>query len=90
MLFNAYIAEYKGANRFNHETRRPRKLLLHKQELRKLFGKIKLKGYSLITLSAYFNHKNKVKVKIGLGRGKKLHDKRQAEKDKEWRKQRID
>ena len=57
-LYNCHIAEYEKANRFNHATRRPRKLLLHKRELQKIFGKIKLKGYTLMALSMYFNKKN--------------------------------
>lgn len=84
-LYNCHIAEYSKANRFNHDTKRPRKLLLRKQEIKKIIGKIKLKGYTLIALSMYFNNKNKVKVELGLGKGKKLHDKRQSLKDKDWK-----
>jgi len=84
MLFNCYIAEYEKANRFNHESRRPRKLLLHKREIRKIIGKIKLKGYTLIALSLYFNKKNIAKIELGLGKGKKLHDKRETLKQKDW------
>lgn len=83
-LFNAYIPEYTKANRFNHETRRPRKLLLHKREINKLMGKIKLKGYTLVPLSIYFNKKNIAKVELGLAKGKKQHDKRAAIKEREW------
>ncbi len=83
-LYNCHIAEYEQANRFNHSTRRPRKLLLHKRELKKIIGKIKLKGYTLIALSMYFNKKNLVKIELGLSRGKKQHDKRQSIKDKDW------
>jgi len=83
-LFNCHIAEYEQANRFNHQTKRPRKLLLRKKELQKIIGKIKLKGYTLIALSMYFNKKNLVKIELGLSKGKKQHDKRQALKDKDW------
>lgn len=83
-LYNSYIAEYKGANQFNHDPTRPRKLLLHKQQIRKLFGKLKIKGYTITPISLYFNDKNKVKIEIGIGKGKKLFDKRQTEKERDW------
>lgn len=84
-LYNCHIAEYEKANRFNHMTRRPRKLLLHKRELKKIFGKIKLKGYTLVALSMYFNKKNMIKVELGLAKGKKQHDKRQTIKENDWK-----
>ncbi|MDG1436648.1 MAG: SsrA-binding protein SmpB [Rickettsiaceae bacterium] len=84
-LYNCHIAEYEKANRFNHMTRRPRKLLLHKRELQKIFGKIKLKGCTLVALSMYFNKKNMIKVELGLAKGKKQHDKRQTIKEKDWK-----
>ena len=80
-LRQAYIPEYTFGNRFNHEPKRPRKLLLHAQEIHKLHGKIKEKGFSAVPLSMYFRGA-KVKVEFGLGKGKKLHDKRQSEKEK--------
>ncbi len=84
-IFNMFIAEYDKVSKFSTQTtRRPRKLLLHKSQSRKLIGKIKMKGYTLIALSIYFNHKNLVKVEIGLAKGKKLHDKRGDLKDKDW------
>jgi len=83
-LYNCHIAEYEQAGRFNHSTKRTRKLLLKKKELQKIIGKIKLKGYTLIALSMYFNKKNLVKIELGLSKGKKQHDKRQAIKDKDW------
>lgn len=88
-LRGAYIAEYKGANQFNHEPKRPRKLLLHKREVQKLFGKLKVKGYTLVPLCLYFNEKNLVKVEIGLAKGKKQHDKREALKEKDWQRQKA-
>lgn len=84
-LLNANINEYPGANRFNHEPRRPKKLLLHKKEINKLIGKVQTKGLSLVPLSLYFNEKNKVKVKLALVKGKKLHDKRASIKEKDER-----
>jgi SsrA-binding protein len=83
-LFNANISEYSGANRFNHEPKRPRKLLLHKKQINKLIGQVKLKGYTLIPLSIYFNEKNLAKLDLGLAKGKKNYDKRETEKEREW------
>jgi SsrA-binding protein len=84
LLLQAYIAEYKGANQFNHIPKRPRKLLLHKNEIKKLFGKLKVKGYTLVPLSIYLNEKNIVKLEIGLAKGKKQYDKRASEKERDW------
>lgn len=84
-LYNCHIAEYEKANRFNHSTRRPRKLLLHKKEINKIIGKIKIKGYTLVALSMYFNKKNKIKIELGIAKGKKLHDKRESIKEKDWK-----
>jgi len=86
-LYNCHIAEYEQANRFNHSTRRPKKLLLHRGEIKKILGKIKLKGYTLVALSMYFTPKNLVKVELGLSRGKKQHDKRHAIKEKDWQRE---
>jgi SsrA-binding protein len=86
-LLNAYIPEYHGGNRFNHETRRARKLLLHKREIAKLLGTLKRGGVSLVPLKVYFNERGRAKVSLGLGRGKKAHDKRDAEKTREWQRQ---
>lgn len=83
-LYNCHIAEYEQANQFNHATKRPRKLLLKGKEIQKIIGKIKLKGYTLIALSMYFNKKNIIKIELGLSKGKKQHDKRQSIKDKDW------
>lgn len=83
-LYNSYIAEYEKANRFNHISRRPRKLLMHTKEIRKIIGKIRIKGYSLIATQLYFNAKNIVKVELALAKGKKLHDKRETIKNKDW------
>ena len=87
-LFNAYIPEYLQANRFNHETRRPRRLLLHKRQISKLLGATQREGFSVIPLKVYFNEKGRAKVELGLGRGKKLHDKRETEKKRTWDRER--
>lgn len=76
-LYHAHIAPYGPANQFNHEPTRKRKLLLHRQEIDRLVGKIQEKGLTLIPLSLYFS-KGRVKVQLGLGRGKKAHDKRET------------
>ena len=83
-LLNAYIAEYGQANRFNHETKRPRKLLLHKKQISKLIGRLKVKGVTLIPLSLYFNQRGLAKVKIAVGTGKKLYEKRDSIKKRDW------
>lgn len=83
-LINSYIAEYKGASLFQHEPRRKRKLLLHLTELRKMQLAIERKGMTLVPLEMYFNPKGIAKLKIGLAEGKKLHDKRDAEKKRDW------
>lgn len=84
-LHGLHIAEYNWANQFNHHPTRPRKLLLHKKEIAKLFGKLKVKGYTLVPLSLYFNKKNMIKVELGLAKGKKAHDKREATKERDWK-----
>lgn len=81
-LLNLHITPYQKIDRFTPEPDRTRKLLLHKAEIEKLFGKMKEKGYSLIPLRLYFKD-DKVKVELGLARGKKLYDKRESIKKKE-------
>jgi SsrA-binding protein len=83
-LFNAYIPEYLQANRFNHETKRPRRLLLHKRQIDKLIGATQREGFTVVPLRIYFNERGRAKVELGLGRGKKLHDKRETEKERTW------
>ena len=83
-LFNAYIPEYKAANRFNHETRRPRKLLLHRRQVDRLSGLVQREGATLVPLSVYFNERGIAKVQLGLAHGKRKVDKRAAEKAREW------
>lgn len=86
-LINCYIPEYAGANRFNHEPRRQRKLLLHRKEIGKLVGSLKRGGVTLVPLAIYFNERGRAKVKIALARGKKLHDKRASEKERDWQRE---
>src|SRR5215207_302392 len=88
-LFNAYIPEYLQANRFNHETRRPRRLLLHKRQIDKLIGATQREGFTVIPLKIYFNERGRAKVELGLGRGKKLHDKRETEKERSWNREKA-
>jgi SsrA-binding protein len=76
-LLNAHISPYPAANQFNHEPTRNRKLLLHKQEIRRLTGKVMERGLTLIPLKLYFKN-GRAKVELGLARGKKLYDKRET------------
>ncbi len=87
-LYNAYIPEYLEANRFNHETRRPRKLLLNKREIARLTSGVNREGMTIVPLKIYFNDRGRAKVEIALARGKKLHDKRQTEKERTWGRER--
>lgn len=81
-LLNTYIGEYFEGNRFNHEERRTRKLLLHKKEINKLKEGSEQDGYSIIPLKIYLKN-NKAKILIGLAKGKKLYDKRESIKEKD-------
>ena len=84
-LVNAYIPEYQLAGQYyQHETKRPRKLLVHKREMNRLMGAIKREGVTIIPLWIYFNERGVAKVELGVGRGKKKGDKRAAEKDRDW------
>jgi len=83
-LINCYIPEYTMSNRFNHEPRRPRKLLVHKREARKLAAAVQREGMTLIPLRLYFTPKGIAKLELGIARGKKLHDKRETEKKRDW------
>ena len=83
-LVNANIPEYAQANRFNHEPKRDRKLLLHKKQIDKLSGAIEREGMTLIPLKMYFNERGMIKLQLGLAKGKKLHDKRDTEKKRDW------
>jgi len=83
-LYNSNIPEYLQANRFNHEPKRRRKLLLHAKEIVKLAKGVEREGMTIVPLRIYFNDKGRAKVAIALGRGKKLHDKRDSEKARDW------
>jgi SsrA-binding protein len=83
-LVNAYIPEYTQASRFNHEPKRVRKLLVHKHQAHKLSVAIQREGMTLIPLKMYFNEKGRAKVLLGVAKGKKTHDKRETEKQRDW------
>jgi SsrA-binding protein len=84
-LINANIPEYLGANRFNHEPKRRRKLLLKKREIIKLIHGVEREGRTIVPLRLYFNDRGIAKITIALAKGKKNHDKREATKDREWK-----
>ncbi|MEE8632922.1 MAG: SsrA-binding protein SmpB [Methyloceanibacter sp.] len=86
-LINAHIAEYRGAARDGHAPTRPRKLLLHAREMGRLLGAIQREGMTLVPLRLYFNARGIAKIQLGLGKGKKLHDKRLTEKKRDWERQ---
>jgi len=89
-LVNAYIPEYQGAGRFfQHEPRRKRKLLLHKKEMHKLAIGIERQGMTIVPLELYFNARGIAKLKIALAQGKKLHDKRETEKKRDWNREKA-
>ena len=83
-LVNANIPEYSAAKHFSHQPRRPRKLLVHRKEMNKLLGAIKREGVTIVPLSIYFNERGRAKVELGVAHGKKKADKRQADKDRSW------
>ncbi|MDX3973084.1 SsrA-binding protein SmpB [Shinella sp.] len=86
-LINSYLPEYLQANRFNHETRRRRKLLLSKREINRLRIAINREGMTLVPLKVYFNDVGRAKLELALAKGKKLHDKRETEKERDWNRQ---
>ena len=86
MMINSHIEEYIFGNRFNHEPKRTRKLLLHKKEIQRLIGKTSERGFSIIPLKAYFR-RGKLKVEIALCRGKKAFDKKETLKERDLKKQ---
>jgi SsrA-binding protein len=83
-LVNANIPEYLQASRFNHAPKRPRKLLLHRRQIDKLAVAVEREGMTIVPLKMFFNEKGRAKIEIALGRGKKLHDKRETEKKRSW------
>jgi SsrA-binding protein len=86
-LINSYLPEYLQANRFNHEPRRRRKLLLSSREINRLRVGINREGMTLIPLKIYFNERGRAKMELAIAKGKKLHDKRQSEKERDWNRQ---
>ena len=84
VLINADIPPYKQANRFNHEPRRHRKLLLHRKQIDKLIGAVQREGRTIIPVRLYLNEKGKAKLEIALAKGKKIHDKREAVAERDW------
>ena len=84
-LINSHIPEYSHGNRMNHEPRRARKLLLKGREIAKLQGAITRQGLTLVPLSIYFNSNGRAKVELALARGKKVHDKRETIKERDWK-----
>jgi SsrA-binding protein len=84
ILYNANIPEYLQGNRFNHEPKRPRKLLLNQREIARFAKGVEREGMTIVPLRIYFNDKGRAKIALALGRGKKLHDKRESEKARDW------
>ena len=86
-LINATIPEYLQGNRFNHEPKRPRKLLLHAKEIAKITQGVEREGMTIVPLRIYFNEQGRAKIAIALGKGKKLHDKRETDKQRDWQRE---
>lgn len=86
VLFNFQIQPYKQGNQFNHDPKRPKRLLLHRREIKKLEAKVVIKGLTIVPLSVYFNSRGLAKVELALAKGKTHHDKRQDERKKEDKK----
>ena len=83
-LINSYVPEYLQGNRFNHEPRRRRKLLLNKKEMARLSQAVEREGMTMVPLKIYFNERGRAKLLLAVARGKKLHDKRETEKQRDW------
>ena len=88
-LINATIPEYLQGNRFNHEPKRPRKLLLHRKQINKLMGAVDREGMTLIPLKLYFNERGRAKLQLAVAKGKKLHDKRESDKKRDWNREKA-
>lgn len=86
-LLNCHIPSYRQAGRMNHEDRRPRELLLRRKERDKLLAAIRREGMTLVPLKIYFNDRGIAKLLLGVAKGKKKHDKRQADKERDWNRQ---
>jgi len=85
VLVNADIPPYAQANRFNHEPRRPRKLLLHRKEIDRLIGAVQREGRTIVPTKLYWNDKGLAKLELALAKGKKVHDKRETEAERDWK-----
>ena len=83
-MFNAYIPQYASSHEPGYESRKPRKLLVHKREMSRLLGAVQREGLTLIPLKLYFNERGVAKLELALAKGKKVHDKRQTDKDRSW------
>ncbi len=86
-LVNSNVPEFSHGNRFNHEPKRPRKLLLHERQIDRLQGAVERKGMTLVPLSVYFNSRGRAKVELALAKGKNAADKRQTIKDRDWKRE---
>ena len=86
-LVNANVPEFSHGNRFNHEPKRPRKLLLHEREINKMRVGVSREGMTLIPMSVYFNSRGRAKVELALAKGKKIHDKRETIKARDWKRE---
>jgi SsrA-binding protein len=86
-LVNSNVPEFSHGNRFNHEPKRPRKLLLHEREIAKFHGLVERKGMTLVPLSIYFNSRGRAKVELALAKGKNAADKRQTVKERDWKRE---
>ncbi len=87
VLVNSNIPEFSHGNRFNHEPKRPRKLLLHEREINKMFGAVARQGMTLVPLMIYFNSKGRAKIELALAKGKQNHDKRDSVKEQDWKRE---
>ena len=83
-LINSYLPEYLQANRFNHEPRRRRKLLMKKREMARFTQAVEREGMTMVPLKIYFNDKGRAKLLLGVAKGRQLHDKREAAKKRDW------
>ena len=83
-LVNAYIPEYGPASRFNHEPRRPRRLLLHRRQIDKLIGAVQREGRTIVPVRLYWDDKGRAKLELAVAKGKKAHDKREASAERDW------
>lgn len=88
-LINAHIPEYLQANRFNHEEKRPRKLLVSKKQLARLRQDVERAGNTIVPLKLYFNEQGRAKLLIGVGKGKKSFDKRETQKNRDWNREKA-